>query len=56
MFFNFLDRLMEKADAPANCLISSVLIARYLERITDHAAYICESIVYIATGRKAVLR
>jgi len=29
---------------------------RYLERIADHATYIGESIVYIATGEKVSLR
>ncbi|MGQ9689966.1 MAG: PhoU domain-containing protein [Thermoproteota archaeon] len=34
-------------------VISSVLIARYLERIADHASYACESIIYVATGKNA---
>lgn len=32
------------------CSLSATLILRYLERIADHATYIAESIVYIATG------
>ncbi len=32
------------------CSMSSALILRYLERIADHAAYIAESVEYIATG------
>ena len=36
--------------------VSSALIIRYLEGIADHATYICESIIYIATGRKVFLR
>jgi len=56
MYFDFLDKLIEKADTTKKCAISSVLIVRYLERIADHATYICESIIYIATGRKVVLR
>jgi len=27
-----------------------------LERIADHATYVCESIVYIVTGEKITLR
>ncbi|MGQ9625152.1 MAG: phosphate signaling complex protein PhoU [Candidatus Bathycorpusculaceae bacterium] len=54
-YFEFLDKLVE-ANATTKCIISSVLIVRYLERIADHAAYICESIIYITTGQKAVLR
>lgn len=32
------------------CSLSAALILRYLERISDHAAYIGETIVYIETG------
>jgi phosphate transport system protein len=56
MYFTYLDELVEKAPATSKCTISSVLIIRYLERIADHATYICESIVYIVTGEKIVLR
>jgi phosphate transport system protein len=56
MYFEFLDRLTEKAHATSRCIISSVLIIRYLERIADHATYICESVVYLATGQKVILR
>ena len=31
-------------------------MTRYLERIADHATYVCESIVYIVTGEKISLR
>ncbi|MCS7114819.1 MAG: phosphate signaling complex protein PhoU [Candidatus Bathyarchaeota archaeon] len=56
MYFDFLNKLIERADTTTKCAISSVLIVRYLERIADHVTYICESIIYIATGRKVVLR
>lgn len=32
------------------CYISALLILRYLERISDHACYIADSVHYIATG------
>ncbi|HYC12125.1 MAG TPA: PhoU domain-containing protein [Nitrososphaerales archaeon] len=32
------------------CALSAVLILRYLERISDHATYIAESVDYIVTG------
>jgi phosphate transport system protein len=56
MYFDYLDRLIEKASATSKCTISSVLVIRYLERIADHATYICESVVYLATGEKITLR
>lgn len=56
MYFKYLDKLVEKAPAANRCTISSVLVVRYLERIADHATYIGESIVYLATGEKVTLR
>ena len=56
MYFGYLDRLVEKAPATNKCTISSVLVARYLERIADHATYVGESIIYLATGEKISLR
>lgn len=38
----------EKKDV--RCVLSAGLILRYLERISDHAAYIGESVDYIVTG------
>ncbi|MEM2968528.1 MAG: phosphate signaling complex protein PhoU [Candidatus Bathyarchaeia archaeon] len=56
MYFAYLDTLIEKAHVATKCIISSVLVMRYLERIADHATYVCEAIVYIATGEKILLR
>jgi len=55
IYFEFLDKLI-KNSATTKCAVSSALIMRYLERIADHATYICESIIYIATGHKVFLR
>ncbi|MBS7620612.1 phosphate signaling complex protein PhoU [Candidatus Bathyarchaeota archaeon] len=55
MYFDFLDKLIGR-DTTTRCAVSSVLIVRYLERIADHSTYICESIIYIATGEKVILR
>jgi len=55
IYFKYLD-LSAEASAPPRCLITNVLVVRYLERIADHATYMGESIVYIVTGEKVVLR
>jgi phosphate uptake regulator len=31
-------------------------VVRHLERIADHATYIGEAIIYVATGEKLTLR
>jgi phosphate transport system protein len=56
MYIKYLDMLIERAPATNKCTISSVLVIRYLERIADHATYIGESVVYLATGEKITLR
>ncbi|MFB3889353.1 MAG: phosphate signaling complex protein PhoU [Candidatus Bathyarchaeia archaeon] len=56
MYFRFLDRLVEEAGTTNECTIASVLAVRYLERTADHAAYIAEAVVYIATGKKITIR
>jgi phosphate transport system protein len=56
MYFEYLDRLVEKAPAANKCMISSVLVVRYLERIADHATYIGESIIYLTKGQRITLR
>jgi len=55
LYFEYLDFSAE-ASISTRCLVTSVLAVRYLERIADHATYMGESIVYIATGEKVVLR
>jgi len=54
-YFNFLEELVKKASATNKCTIASVLIVRYLERIADHAVYVCESLVYVVSGEKVSL-
>jgi phosphate transport system protein len=55
MYQTFLNKLISGEQANSKCVISSTLIARYLERIADHAVYVCESIVYVVTGEKIAL-
>ncbi|MCR8455954.1 MAG: PhoU domain-containing protein [Candidatus Korarchaeota archaeon] len=56
LYFNFLDRIIEEKNVESRIIISSALIVRYFERIADHAAYICESLIYALTGRKELFR
>jgi phosphate transport system protein len=56
MYFQYLDKLVQQAQATSQCTVSGVLAVRYLERIADHATYIAEAVVYIATGQKIALR
>ena len=55
MYFDYLHKLINGEQASSKCVLSSALMARYLERIADHSVYICESIVYIVTGEKVAL-
>lgn len=56
LYFNFLDKIIGEKNIDSRIIISSVLIIRYLERVADHAAYVCESIIYALTGKKEFLR
>ena len=55
MYLDYLQKLIGSEEGNSKCVISSVLMTRYLERIADHAVYVCESIVYIVTGEKVSL-
>ncbi|MGZ4851260.1 MAG: phosphate signaling complex PhoU family protein [Candidatus Bathyarchaeia archaeon] len=55
MYFDYLQKLLSTDQSNSKCLISTTLMTRYLERIADHATYVCESIVYIVTGQKVNL-
>jgi phosphate transport system protein len=55
MYFDYLHKLIDAKHPNRKCVISSALITRYLERIADHATYVCEAIVYIVTGEKVTL-
>jgi len=46
----------DQKDMDPRCYISALLILRYLERISDHACYISDSIHYIMTGSSSPRR
>lgn len=39
-------------DSDLKCTVSATLILRYLERIADHATYVAETVLYIASGQR----
>jgi phosphate transport system protein len=47
---------VNKRETDPRCYISGLLILRYLERISDHACYISDSVYYIVTGRSSPRR
>lgn len=49
---NYRNNLRKTMTSKGNlrCTLSTILIMRYLERISDHATYIAESVDYIVTG------
>ena len=55
LYFRYLDEIA-KAFPATRCVISDLLVVRYLERIADHATYVGESVIYISTGEKVTLR
>jgi phosphate transport system protein len=55
MYSDYLDKL-SKAPPRTKCIVPTALVVRYLERIADHATYVGESIYYVATGQKILLR
>jgi phosphate transport system protein len=55
MYLEYLTKLINHKQTKNKCVISSALMTRYLERIADHATYVCESIVYIVTGERVSL-
>ncbi len=56
MYYQFLGKLVKDAGITNQCTITSILVVRYMERIADHTTYVCESVVYIVTGKKVTIR
>jgi phosphate transport system protein len=54
LYYEFLDKVIENKSSEG-CTVSNLLSVRYLERIADHAIYISESIIYLATGERVIL-
>lgn len=54
LYLEFVQKTIQKSEANLKCVLSTVLILRYLERIADHATYIGESVLYIVSGERVV--
>ena len=55
MYIESLNKLVEQPPIKTKCVMANLLFVRHLERISDHAAYIGESIIYLITGERANL-
>lgn len=55
LYIELLNRLVNDQPASSKCVAQGLLVTRYLERIADHAVYVCESIIYVVTGEKTSL-
>lgn len=55
MYTQLLNKLVNDQAATSKCVAQGLLVTRYLERIADHAVYVCESVAYIVTGEKTSL-
>jgi phosphate transport system protein len=55
MYIESLNKLVEQAPIKTKCVVANLLFVRHLERISDHATYIAESIIYLVTGERANL-
>lgn len=56
LYSKYIDDVVKNLPTMDRRVISSALVAKYLERIADHAAYVGESVIYIAKGEKVTLR
>jgi len=49
-------RIASKKRGDPRCTVAVTLAIRYMERMADHACYIGDSVVYVATGSKEKVR
>ena len=52
IYRDYVKKATRSQEARVKCSLSGTLILRYLERIADHATYIAESTLYIASGER----
>lgn len=56
IYYDGIERLRDQAPDNSHCAIANLLFILYLERMSDHAAYIGESIIYSVTSESISLR
>lgn len=52
MYSDYIQQVVKTQESDLICCLSATLILRYLERISDHACSIGDSVIYITTGKK----
>lgn len=53
IYLDFVKKSAGNPNGNLKCTVSATLILRYLERIADHATYVGDSVLYIASGERA---
>jgi phosphate transport system protein len=51
-YLDFVNKAAHGQGSDLKCTVSATLILRYLERIADHATYVAETVLYIASGQR----
>jgi phosphate transport system protein len=51
-----IQRISSDRTSDSRCTVAVTLAIRYLERMADHATYIGDSVIYVASGQRASLR
>ena len=52
IYLDFVKNAAQGSGRDLKCTVSGTLILRYLERIADHATYVGDSVLYIASGER----
>ena len=53
IYLDFVKNAAQGSGRDLKCTVSGTLILRYLERIADHATYVGDSVLYIASGERS---
>jgi len=55
-YMDYIKRIASMKRGDLRCAVALTLVMRYLERMGDHACYIGDSVIYVATGTKEYIR